>query len=201
MCISLLLIFVSCKDETSTFRTPETERYFHGYIDTQEKSMVDGQNAYRNSHTDSCYTIGVNLTWSGSGKLYQANSEYFMSNKESFGFYIHNLIDESDDRDAMLMAYFNNSLSFAYVDFETGDLLSTSGAEIRWRDSKGEMYSTLYIVQSGGIGVDKFIMNMEEGRTILLELSINCTLHNPVLKKTLSLTNGKARISIRSDCF
>lgn len=198
-----LVIVSSCKDEPTPFETPETAMYFNGIVNNYEKAIVDGQNGYEYASSDSCAVLTNGMTWFADAKLYQGNSNYFMSNRECFAISYHNLFDTVLlNRDSVISQYFAGGMPFAYVDSTSGPSTYYYGIEVLWTDGKGDVYTSLYTPQSGNFTFDLFSNNFGgNGRTIKIEGSFACSVYCIDSKKTISITDGKTRMSNFTTCY
>jgi hypothetical protein len=199
--VSAVLIF-SCEDEPTPFQTPETAMYFNGVVNSYEKAIVEGENGYRYASGDSCAVLDNGMTWFASAFMYQGNSNYFMSNRESFGLYFHNLFDTvMTNRDSVIYAYFS-SMPFAFSDSVSGPDQYYYGAEVIWVDGKGDVYTSLNTPQSNNVTFDLFSMSIgANGRVMKIEASFACSLYSRDAEKTISLTDGKARVVFNTTCY
>lgn len=199
--VSAVMIF-SCKDEPTPFQTPETAMYFNGVVNGYEKAIVEGENGYLFDSSDSCAVLSNGMAWFASSYMYQGNSNYFMNNRESFSLNFHNLFDTvMTNRDSVIYAYFS-SMPFAFVDSVSGPAQNYYGAEVIWVDGKGDVYTSLHTPQSKNVTFDLFSMNIgANGRVIKIEASFACTLYSEDAEKTISLTDGKARVVLNSTCY
>jgi hypothetical protein len=204
--LSVVFMFAisSCKDEPTPFEEPETAMYFNGIVNDYEKAIVEGQNGYRVTLTDSCGTLDNGVNWFGSALIFQGNANYFMSNRESFGLRYYNLHDiDLVDRDAVINNYFSSSMPFMFID-TTGAVIDefAYGVEVVWIDGKGDYYTTLFTQQSNNFVFDDFTMSQSiTGRSIKITGSFSCNLYSLEEEKQISLTDGKARINVNTACF
>ncbi len=197
-------ILFACDDEPTPFEKPETSMFFNGFVNNYEKSIVEGQNGYRYVTTDSCATIDLGVTWYATSLIYQGNSNYYMSNRECFGLNYYNLFDTVlTNRDSVVNKYFSGSMQFAYLDttLAVPDEFMY-GVEVIWIDGKGDTYTSLYTRQSNPMSFNPVSISFgASGRTVRVEGTFSCNLYSLREKKTASLTNGSARISIITSCF
>jgi hypothetical protein len=202
--LSFLITFSACDDGPTPFEPPATKMYFSGTINNYEKAIVEGQNGYRYVTSDSCGVVSNGVNWFGSASIFQGNSNYFMSNRESFGLSYLNLFDTiMTNRDSVVYQYFNSPLQFAYIDTTTGIIDEHAhGVVIEWIDGRGDLYTTLYTLQTELFTFDVFSTGISaEGRSINIEGSFSCSLYSPRARKIMPLTDGITRISIKTACF
>ena len=199
--VSVVMIF-SCKDEPTPFNTPESVMYFNGVVNSFEKAIVEGENGYRYASEDSCAVLDLGATWFARAFMYQGNSNYFMSNRESFGLSFHNLFDTvMTNRDSVINAYFA-SMPFAFSDSVIGPDDYYHGAEVTWVDGSGNYFTSLHTPQTNGMTIDQFSMSLgASGRVMRIESSFACTLYSMDAKKTISITGAKARVVFNTSCY
>jgi len=199
-----ILLFTACKDEPTPFEKPETGMFFNGVVNNYEKAMIESQNGYRFISNDSCVSISNGISFFCTNMIFQGNSNYYMSNRESFGLNYFNLFDTvMTNRDSVINQYFVSPMPFAYID-TTSSVPNDNifGVEITWIDGKGDYYTTLYTPQTGSLNLDLYSMSMGAiGRNIKVEASFSCTLYSPEEKKTITLTDGITRIISNTTCF
>lgn len=201
--ILFALIFISgCKDEPTPFTPPANEMYFHGKIESHEKSIVENQNGYKYSMQDSCRILPNGISFYATASLYQGPTGYFMLNKETFTFKLHNIFDTLlTNRDSLIYAYFK-TMPFAYVDSAIGPQQYYFGVEIQWTDGFGDTYTTLFTPQNTSVNYQIFTLQTgQNGKTFFIECTFECKLYSLKRKKYLQLTEGKARLKFNTTCF
>lgn len=199
-----MFIFISCKDEPTPFEKPETAMFFNGIVNDFEKAIVENQNGYRFSVDDSCATLSNGISFFCKAFLYQGNSNYYMSNRESFGLNYINFYDTvMTNRDSVINKYFTSPMPFAYIDTNATSLNPQMyGVEVVWVDGKGDYYTTLYTPQSSSFNLDLYSMSIGAiGRNIKIEASFSCTLYSVKERKTITLKDGITRIAVNTTCF
>jgi hypothetical protein len=199
-----VLAFSACKDDPTPFEEPENGMYFNGFVNNYEKAIVEGKNGYRYTSTDSCDAFDLGVSLFATSFIFQGNSNYYMSNRECFGLNYYNLWDTVlTNRDSVINRYFNNPMPFAYIDTTATELNPLEyGVEVIWVDGKGDVYTTLHTPQTGTFTFEEYLMSMgANGRSIKVKGSFSCSLYSVKHKKTLQLTQGKARISVNTACF
>ncbi len=201
-CIIAVIIAVSCNDDPVPFSKPESALYFNATVNNYEKTIIEGQNGYHCIETDSCALTGSGSSLFSKSLLTQKNTGYYMKNNESFGLNIHNINDNGNtDKDAVLLQYFSQGVQFAYID-TTAATANPSGVEVIWIDAGKNYYTTLYTIQGGNFKLDSYAVYYNNGkRRIKLEISLSCNLYSQKTGKTISLTDGTARITFSSVCF
>lgn len=198
------LFFSSCETEEDTEVPEPTSTFFSAVINENNKSITPGVNGYMSEPFDTGYSDATGDHYSTGIRMYQSGSGYYVSSREEFIIELVNLFDTlALDKDSIFHAYLSKATLPWYTPTMVADTVYHTGIRMQWRNSEGVWYTTDKLSQSATIGVDSTNDVTVPGGISTHEVYIHfsCTLYKMDGSGTLSLSDGKGRISFVNTMF
>lgn len=198
------LFFSSCETEEDTEVPEPGSTFFSAVISENNKSITPGVNGYLSEPFDTGYSDATGDHYSTGIRLYQSASGYYVSSREEYIIELVNLFDTlALDKDSMFHAFLSKTTIPWYTPTMVADSIYHTGIRMQWRTSEGDWYTTDKLSQSGTIAVDSTADVTVPGGISTHEVYIhfNCTLYNKNGSGTLTLNEGKGRISFVNTMF
>ncbi len=202
--IIALAVFISCNNDEEPYNKPESAMFFHGYLNAKEKTMIENQNGYRLKTEDTCKTLSNGISFDATSTLFQGNSNYYMSNRESLILTFHNMFDTvMTNSEQVITKYFTTPMPYFYIDTLIGTTGTYKyGVEVNWTDGMGYLYTSLNTPQNGTFTFENFKMEIGAfGRSIQFEAGFNCFLYCKEKQELIVLNDGTARFKVITNCY